>query len=110
MLARHYAPQTPLQIMEADLLNELAASLVRQGRRVAVLARSSLQPVLHGLIWVAAPHDAAAYAHDLYSNLRRLDEAGCDALLVEALPALPEWAAVQDRLNRAAAGANYPAP
>jgi L-threonylcarbamoyladenylate synthase len=110
MLARHYAPQTPLQIMEADLLIELAASLMRQGKRVAVLARSTLQPVLPGLTWIAAPQDAAGYAHDLYSNLRRLDEAGCNALLVEALPALPEWAAVQDRLNRAAAGADYPAP
>jgi L-threonylcarbamoyladenylate synthase len=110
MLARHYAPQTPLQLMEADLLLELAASLMRQGRRVAVLARSTLQPVLPGLTWIAAPQDAAGYAHDLYSNLRHLDEAGCDALLVEALPARPEWAAVQDRLNRAAAGADYPAP
>ena len=90
--------------MPADLLLELAASLTRQGQRVAVLARSTLQPVLQGLVWVAAPHTAPEYAHDLYSNLRALDEAGCDALLVEEPPLSAEWAAVRDRLVRAAAG------
>jgi L-threonylcarbamoyladenylate synthase len=103
-LAAHYAPATPLMIMEGDLLLELAASLTRQGKRVAVLARSALQPLLSGLTWIAAPHDAKAYAHDLYANLRALDAAGCDAMLVEKLPQQPEWAAVNDRLDRAAAG------
>lgn len=103
-LAKHYAPQTPVMLMEADLVNELAASLVRQGQRVAVLARSALQPLLQGLVWVAAPHDPVAYGHDLYANLRCLDDAGCDALLVEEPPLEPAWIAVRDRLSRAAAG------
>ncbi len=107
-LAAHYAPATPLQVMESDLLLELAASLARQGKRVAVLARSSLQPLLTGITWIAAPADAAAYAHDLYANLRSLDAAGCDAILVEQPPQRPEWAAVNDRLGRAAAGSRPP--
>lgn len=107
-LAAHYAPATPLQVMESDLLLELAASLARQGKRVAVLARSSLQPLLTGITWIAAPTDAAAYAHDLYAHLRTLDAAGCDAILVEQLPQRPEWAAVNDRLGRAAAGSRPP--
>ncbi len=104
-LAAHYAPITPLQVMEGDLLLELAASLTRQGKRVAVLARSTLQPLGSSLTWIAAPPDAPAYAHDLYANLRALDAAGCDAILVEKLLLQPEWAAVNDRLDRAAAGA-----
>ena len=102
-LARHYAPQTPLRVMEPDLLLELAASLARQGKRVAVLARSARQPLLPGITWIGAPPDAAGYAHDLYANLRRLDEAGCDAILAEALPETVEWAAIRDRLARASA-------
>ena len=47
-LAAHYAPATPLLVMEGDLLLELAATLTRQGKRVAVLARSALQPLLAG--------------------------------------------------------------
>ncbi len=104
-LAKHYAPVTPVMLMEPDLLIELAASLTRQGKRVAVLARSALQPVLAGLTWIAAPTDALEYGHDLYANLRTLDEAGCDALLVEEPPLAAEWIAVRDRLVRAAAGA-----
>ena len=107
-LAAHYAPATPLLIMESDLLLELAATLTHQGKRVAVLARSARQPLLEGITWIAAPADAQAYAHDLYANLRALDAANCAALLVEQLPQGPEWAAVNDRLGRAAAGSRPP--
>jgi L-threonylcarbamoyladenylate synthase len=103
-LAKHYAPQTPLMIMEADLLLELARSMTRQGQKVAVLARSALQPLFEGVTWIAAPRDAAGYAHELYANLRTLDTAGCSAMLVEQLPLDPAWAAITDRLMRAAAG------
>lgn len=103
-LARHYAPQTPLLMMEADLLLELAASLTRQGKRVAALARSALRPLLPGLVWIAAPPDAASYAHDLYDNLRKLDGAGCDAILVEEPPQDAAWLAIRDRLLRATTG------
>ena len=103
-LEKHYSPQTPLMLMEGDLIIELAHSLTRQGKRVAVLARTALRPLLEGLVWVAAPADAAGYAHDLYANLRELDRAGCDAILVEQPPEVAEWYAIRDRLNRAAAG------
>jgi L-threonylcarbamoyladenylate synthase len=107
-LAKHYAPQTPLMVMEADLALELAASMARQGRKVAVLARSARQPLMNGLTWIAAPHDPAGYAHDLYANLRDLDRAGCSAIIVEQPPVAAEWAAVLDRLMRAAAGSAPP--
>ena len=107
-LAAHYAPRTPLTLAEGDLALELAASFVRQGRRVAVLARSKERPMLKGLEWAAAAQDAAGYAHALYANLRRLDEAGCDAIIVERPPQTPEWAAINDRLARAATGSSAP--
>jgi L-threonylcarbamoyladenylate synthase len=105
---KHYAPQTPLMLLEPDLLVELASSMTRQGHRVAVLARSARQPLLTGLTWIAAPESAAEYAHDLYSNLRALDRAGCSAILVEEPPPEAAWAAVHDRLTRAAAGSAIP--
>ena len=108
MLAAHYAPAAPLLVMEADLLLDLAATLTRQGKRVAVLARSALQPLLAGLIWQTAAADAQTYAHDLYANLRTLDATGSDVILVEQLPQQPEWIAINDRLGRAAAGSRLP--
>jgi L-threonylcarbamoyladenylate synthase len=105
-LARHYAPRTPLLLLEADLLLELAATLAREGKRVAVLARSASRPVQANVHWIAAPRDADQYAHDLYANMRDLDAANCDAILVETPPLLgAEWHAIRDRLTRAAAGA-----
>jgi L-threonylcarbamoyladenylate synthase len=100
-LARHYAPVTPLMVIESDRLPELAASLVRQNKRVAVLARRLVKPSLEKLVWIAAPIEAAPYAHELYANLRELDNACCEMLLVEQVPCEPQWAAIIDRLARA---------
>lgn len=102
-LEKHYSPQTPVMLMEGDLIIELAHSLTRQGKRVAVLARTALRPLIDDLVWLAAPADAAGYAHDLYANLRELDQAGCDVILVEQPPEQAEWFAIRDRLNRSAA-------
>jgi L-threonylcarbamoyladenylate synthase len=107
-LPAHYAPRTPLVLVEGDLGLELAASLARQGKRIAVLALSPQRPLLGSLEWITAPRDATGYAHALYASLRRLDEAGCDSILVERPPQAPEWAAINDRLARAAAGASAP--
>lgn len=107
-LTAHYAPRTPLTVVEGDLLVELATTLVGQGRKVAALALGEARPLLVGVTWVGAPRDAAGYAHALYASLRRLDDAGCDMILVERPPRAPEWAAINDRLARAAAGASPP--
>lgn len=103
-LEKHYSPQTPVMLMEGDLVIELAHSLTRQGKRVAVLARTALRPLIENIVWRVAPVDAVGYAHDLYANLRELDQAGCDAILVEQPPEVAEWFAIRDRLGRAATG------
>jgi len=104
-LAAHYAPGTPLMLVEADVAPELVRSLARQGKKLAVLSFSALQPLLPELKWLAASAAAAEYAHALYANLRELDAAGADVIIVERPPQRPEWLAVLDRLTRAAAGA-----
>ena len=103
-LEKHYAPRTPVMLVDADLIDELAASLTRQGQRVTVLARTANRPMLPALTWQAAPLDAAAYAHDLYANLRALDAGGADVMIIEEPPITLAWAAIRDRLLRAAAG------
>jgi len=104
-LAKHYAPRTPVMLVEGNLIDELARSFARQGKRIAVLARNARQPLISQLVWIAAPDAAGAYGHDLYANLRRLDAAGCDVMLVEQPPPDLVWAAIHDRLARAAASA-----
>ena len=50
------------------------------------------------------PRDPSAYAQKLYAALRELDDARCEAILVESPPDTPDWAAVRDRLERACSG------
>jgi L-threonylcarbamoyladenylate synthase len=49
------------------------------------------------------PADPAGYGAGLYAALHRLEDAGCDAIVIAAVPDGADWAAVRDRLGRAAA-------
>jgi L-threonylcarbamoyladenylate synthase len=103
-LAAHYAPRTLLQqVASEDLLKQVDACVFK-GLTIAVLAYG-VSPLRHpAVLWFGAADSAPHYAHDLYANLRLLDAAGVDLILVETPPALPEWRAVADRLGRAAVG------
>ncbi|ENO93597.1 Sua5/YciO/YrdC/YwlC family protein [Thauera sp. 28] len=103
-LAAHYAPRTPLRLVEPALLADEAAALAGEGSRVAVLAHSTLDPRDARLTWRSLPVEPAAYAQGLYASLRALDAVGADFILIEALPGGPGWRAVADRLGRAAVG------
>ena len=97
----HYAPGTPLSIVEEPHLREAVEAALAAGGRVAVLARSAPMEQA-GLTWRRMPAAAPAYGRALYAALRALDAAGVDRILVEAVPADESWAAVADRLARAA--------
>ena len=100
-LASHYAPRAPLKIVHPD---EIESYVRRQAMPppVAVLARRGRLRDSKVALWQVAPEAPEEYARLLYATLRRLDEAGCNLIVVEALPQLPEWTAVRDRLDRAA--------
>jgi L-threonylcarbamoyladenylate synthase len=103
LVGRHYAPRARLHLFSpAD--RAAAASLAREtatrGKRVGALLLDALDaPVDHP---VHMPADPAEYASRLYASLHTLDDLGCDLVLVEQVPATPEWAGVRDRLGRAA--------
>ena len=98
-LESHYAPRTPLYLVAAAELTARLAAL--RGKKLAVLARAEAPSGLRDIYWQAAPRAVAGYAHELYASLRRLDDLGYAAILVEAPPAAPEWQGVNDRLKRA---------
>jgi len=99
-LASHYAPALPLNIVPPDEIEPYVRA--RTGVPVAVLSRRSRPRDSKATLWHVAPELPDDYAHLLYATLRRLDASGCRLIVVEALPVLPEWAAIRDRLDRAA--------
>jgi L-threonylcarbamoyladenylate synthase len=78
MYARHYAPNTPVRMVDA---------------------------ISPGVPGVRLDPDVKAYAAALYRRLHELDLMGLSEILVEAPPDTAEWEAVWDRLRKAAHGA-----
>lgn len=101
-LAAHYAPRTPLALVDADRLMDVLAEDIGKGRRVGVWSVATVEPPSG--VWLPAPTDPEDYAHQLYAVLRRLDQLQLDRLLIETPPATPAWAGIHDRLGRAAVG------
>jgi len=100
-LATHYAPRTPARLMPPTELLTALGRLGSPAGHIAVLAHSVTQPPLFEGTWFDAPAHDAAYAHELYANLRALDAQAADEIWIEEPPDGPEWSAVRDRLRRA---------
>ncbi len=108
-LAAHYAPRRPLRLVSGGML-DVAVREASAQHTVAVLARHARPVYSTATVWMVAPLDAAEYARLLYGGLRLLDRSGCALILVEAPPDTSDWAAVRDRLARAAVGAAAESP
>ena len=87
MHERHYSPRTPLVLTSEP--EPKGAYLYRTHPAAAARA-------------IQLPEDPEAYAAHLYSALHELDRAGLPVIFVEPPPDTLQWAAVWDRLRRAA--------
>jgi L-threonylcarbamoyladenylate synthase len=104
--AKHYAPATPLSIVNSRTLEEVVAQLTADHEKVAVLAMRPPRVANRYMTWINAGRRADVYARELYVNLRTLDKSGAKEILVEEVPAGEPWDAVRDRLRRAASAEN----
>ena len=98
----HYAPVTPMTIVPSGEIDARADELSSGGRRIAVLAQRLPLKAHSYVTWVNAGRRPDQYAQDLYANLRKLDTAGCQQILVQDVPDGERWDAIRDRLMRAA--------
>jgi len=99
-LPRHYAPNTPLEVLE-DAHGRLEELLAR-GQRVAWMTfDGGPHDETAGLEVVMMPEEPADYAASLYAVLHILDSFGLDRIVVDDPPDSEEWAAIRDRLARA---------
>lgn len=88
---KHYSPRTRVLLVNRG-------HLPQQGRGAYLWFAYNSQAAwkLH------MPEQPEAYAAKLYSVLHHLDQEGYDWIAVELPPRAPEWAAIRDRLTRAA--------
>lgn len=102
-LKSHYAPKTKLELVNTQ--NFVARFTALADQAVAVMASRDVLNLLPGqpAMSIEAPTDLHQYGRDLYENLHRLDRAGAQRILIELPPQFPAWAAINDRLGRAAA-------
>ncbi|HKD53070.1 MAG TPA: L-threonylcarbamoyladenylate synthase [Steroidobacteraceae bacterium] len=98
----HYAPSTPLTIVPSGEIDAQADASSSGGRRVAVLAQRLPLRSHKYVTWINAGRRPESYGRDLYTNLRTLDKAGCQRILVQDVPDGERWHAIRDRLLRAA--------
>jgi len=100
-LDSHYAPRTPVAMLDGGILAGALNQLLNGGRRVALIHYSMLPPASASVELEATPD---AYAHGLYASLRTMDQVGADLILIETPPQGGAWDGVNDRLRRAAFG------
>ncbi len=103
MLRKHYAPRARLVLARSDALEDALRAVrdeIGENARVGVVrvGEGEARPGVRVL-----PRDPVAYGAELFAALHDLDDAGCDAVIVEAVPDETAWEPVRDRLGRAAA-------
>jgi L-threonylcarbamoyladenylate synthase len=100
-LPGHYAPRTPLRILGGE---GIPAPV---GKRLGYLAFRGAPAARAGMavVEVLSPSgDLREAAANLFACLHRLDAAGLDLILAEAVPETGLGVAILDRLRKAAAG------
>jgi L-threonylcarbamoyladenylate synthase len=101
--ARHYAPRARVALVPPEVVRSEVARAAGSGALVGAIeygARTVAGPRAELL-----PAEPAGYAAALYAALHRLEDTGCDAIVIAAVPHAPAWDAVRDRLQRASAAA-----
>ncbi len=115
-LRNHYAPRKPFFVLPSDSFSAKNAKQFLQhlqkfsadakdaesfSQKPAVLSRfrpSAVAPEL----WRRTAGNPREYARDLYAILRELDATNAECIVAEFPPDAPEWAAIRDRLSKAA--------
>ena len=95
--ARHYAPQTPMVLLDRDEIDSRSRAATHP---LGVVSIGSDPDVSGSHIVHVLPNDPSRYGEMIYSVLRGLDEADVERILIEHPPRTPDWDAVRDRLQR----------
>lgn len=107
-LEAHYAPGTPLRLMEMEQFKSDLPALAEDEDLVALVQADPPSQLAAQLRcrWIRMPDAPASYGAALYARLREADAIGLKCILIVLPPHAEAWEAVHDRLAKAAAGSN----
>jgi len=98
MLDKHYAPRARVALVDSAEVDDVIRRERSAGQKVGAIAmRATVADES-----IVLPGEALGYAAGLYDALHSLDDAGCDVIVIERVPADAAWMGVADRLRRAA--------
>lgn len=100
-LESHYAPHTPVVLVDGEQLNEVLQKLHEHGSRVALMQHDA-EVHIPVLARIALPANPAGFAYALYAALRAMDDVNADVIVVQTPPTDETWNGINDRLRRAA--------
>lgn len=104
LLKSHYAPQTPLRLIESKKLNMEIEKLLSKGIQFNLWSFEKPEKEDELIKWVQAINEPNQFAHELYDQLRQFDSNDSKITLIEFQPTVEEsWRGVIDRLTRAQA-------
>ena len=99
LLAKHYAPHTPL--ISAPLATLIRIAEQSQAKPIGLFHLTPLAHALPHLVCQQMPNEPQEFAQQLYATLRHHDQRNYALLLFEAPPQHTAWLAINDRLRRA---------
>ena len=106
----HYAPESPLFVIELDesIISEAIAILHADGKKVAVIGPDEFVPDEADWYFPIGPiHDQNAMAANLYHAIRQCDQTDADIILATETDLGGVGEAVMNRLNKAADGKRF---
>jgi L-threonylcarbamoyladenylate synthase len=103
-LEAHYAPKTPLTLLQPDVVIFSVREALAANERIGVIAPMPCPLSDARIVWREIAGDHKAFARDIYARLRELDAEDCARIVVQAPPRSENWRAINDRLRRAATG------
>ena len=100
MHAKHYAPRATAILAAPEDVRAIVEAHRASGAKTGAIEVGGAS--VDGLVELL-PAEPGAYARELYAALHRLDDAGCDVIVIARAPEDDAWAAIRDRLRRATA-------
>jgi L-threonylcarbamoyladenylate synthase len=104
-LASHYAPLTPVELVASEHIEAMVQSYLMKQMRLGILGLQEVPASFINyvqVVWHRMENQPDAYAQQLYAQLRLFDGLRLNRILVEQPPEEGHWAAITDRLKRAA--------